>query len=249
MSNSLFMAFTGLNSRARALDVAANNSSNLQSPGFKKQLIAFTNISNLPEGTTELERATKGPLVTITTAIDMSPGEVLKTDNPLHVALSGNGFFTLDTPNGLGYSRNGSFRINPRNELVSGDGYPLLKVGTRPGEKARLVLPQGAVEISSAGEVSVDGAQVGKLRISAFKDTRHLASIGGSLFVAGSGALESTPSEIRVMQGFLEQSNVNPIAGLADMISIMRSFEMLNRVTRSLTDVVDRRVLDDIGRL
>ena len=205
MSNSLFMAFTGLNSRARALDVAANNSSNLQSPGFKKQLIAFTNISNLPEGTTELERATKGPLVTITTAIDMS--------------------------------------------LVSGDGYPLLKVGTRPGEKARLVLPQGAVEISSAGEVSVDGAQVGKLRISAFKDTRHLASIGGSLFVAGSGALESTPSEIRVMQGFLEQSNVNPIAGLADMISIMRSFEMLNRVTRSLTDVVDRRVLDDIGRL
>ena len=220
------------------------------SPGFKRQLIAFSNISQLPKvGITDIARATNGPLVGITTAVDMSPGEMLKTDNPLHVALSGNGFFVVDTPTGIRYTRNGSFRVNRSNELVSGDGYPLLRAGTRTGKNARLLLPKGTIEISTAGEVSVDGAQVGQLRIVAFKDTGLLTKVGGSLFVASGEASKTAPNEIRVRQGFLEQSNVNPIAGLAEMISIMRSFEMLNRAVRSITDVVDRKVLDEVGRL
>ncbi len=102
MSHSLFMAFTGLNSRAKALDVAANNVANLNSPGFKRQLLSFSNTSRLPEEqTSEIERATNGSLVRVRTSVDMSPGELIRTGNPLHVALSGDGFFTVGTPQGI----------------------------------------------------------------------------------------------------------------------------------------------------
>ena len=161
MSHSLFMAFTGLNSRAKALDVAANNVANLNSPGFKRQLLSFSNTSRLPEEqTSEIERATNGSLVRVRTSVDMSPGELIRTGNPLHVALSGDGFFTVETPQGIRYTRNGSLRISKNKELVSGEGYPLLRADApAAGKESRLILPEGIVEISASGAVSVDGVR------------------------------------------------------------------------------------------
>ena len=251
MSHSLFLAFTGLNSRAKALDVAANNIANLNSPGFKRQLLSFSNTSRLPaDQTSEIERATNGSLVSVRTVVDMSPGELIRTGNPLHVALSGDGFFAVETPQGIRYTRNGSLRLSKNNELVSGEGYPLLRMdATAAGKESRLVLPEGMVEISASGAVSVDGVRAGQLKIVSFQETAHLSKVGGTLFEASPAARESVPSEISLKQGFLERANVNPIAGMAEMISIMRSFEMLSRAVRSLSDNVDRKVLDDVARL
>ena len=251
MSHSLFMAFTGLNSRAKSLDVSANNMANLGSPGFKKQLITFSNTSRVPKDQmSDIERATNGSLVRVRTVIDMSPGELVRTGNPLHVALAGDGFFAVETPHGIRYTRNGSFRISQNNELVSGDGYPLLRMdASGVGKNSRLVLPQGEVQISAAGEVSVDGVRAGRMKIVSFEDTAHLSKAAGTLFQAGPAAREKVPSELSLRQGFLEQANVNPIVGVAEMISIMRSFEMLSRAVRSLSDNVDRKVLDDVARL
>ena len=251
MSHSLFMAFTGLNSRAKALDVAANNVANLSSPGFKKQLLSFSNTSRLPEDqTSEIERATNGSLVRVRTVVDMSPGELIQTGSPLNVALSGDGFFAVETPQGTRYTRNGSLRISKDNELVSGEGYPLLKMDARSaGKDSRIILPEGRVEISASGTVSVEGVRAGRMKIVSFEDTAYLSKVGGTLFEASPKARETVPSEISLKQGFLERANVNPVVGLAEMISIMRSFEMLSRAVRSISDNVDRKVLDDVARL
>lgn len=87
------------------------------------------------------------------------------------------------------------------------------------------------------------------MRIVSFQDSRDLVAVGGSLFQAREGAVEVPPNRLNVSQGFLEQSNVSAVAGMTEMVRIMRSFEMLSQAIRSIAADVDQKLINDVGRV
>jgi flagellar basal body rod protein FlgG len=156
----------------------------------------------------------------------------------------------LDTPRGLRYTRDGSFRVNQARELVTVDGFHVVPEGWTPENQKRIKLPEGAVEVSENGQISADGVIVAKLKLVSFQDPLKLKRIGGSLFDAPGSAKETKPpATTSVAQGFTEQANLNPIETITTVLEVMRSFEMLTRTIRSLTKDVDQKVINEVGRV
>lgn len=244
MNHALYVAFSGLKSRAQAVDVVANNLANLKVAGFKRDRV-FYNIFNRMEGETqdELERILGDSLVAEKTSIDFSMGELVRTGNPLDVALSEEGFFVVETDRGTRFTRNGAFTLTDKRELATSEGY-LLQSST-----GNLVIPEGEVQISPNGSVEVDGLAIGQLQIVHFEDLSQLTRESNSLFIAPLTADQRPPISLGVHQGYLEQANVNPVTGVAEMISLMRSFETLSLAIRSMVEQVNRNVTQDVGRV
>jgi len=244
MNHALYIAFAGLNSRAQAVDITANNMANLGVPGFKKDRVYYNIFNQVAQHSrNELEVALADSLVAERTFIDFSMGELVATGNPLDLALSEEGFFVLDTPQGPRYTRNGAFRLNEEGELVTGAGFPLM------GEGGELVIPEGDIQISQEGLISVEGVQVDRLEIVHFEDLSQLKKEGNSLFVASQDAHQRPPVSLTVHQGYLERANLNPIEGVSEMISLMRSFETLSLAIRSMIERVNKSVTEEVGRV
>jgi flagellar basal body rod protein FlgG len=245
------MAYAGLRSRAQALEVVTNNIANLRSAGFKKQTVHFKVRENRAgEEFSPLAEAINGPVVEAFARTDFSMGELKQTGNPLNLALTGDGFFVIDTSRGLRYTRDGSFQVNRARELITVDGFHVVPEGWTPEKPKRIKLPEGAVEISENGQVSADGVIVAKLKLVSFQDPSKLERIGGSLFDAPQSAKETKPpATTRVAQGFTEQANLNPIESITTVLEVMRSYEMLTRTIRSLTRDIDQKVINEVGRV
>ena len=150
----------------------------------------------------------------------------------------------VQTPQGIRYTRNGEFTLNSDRQIVTAQGFPLLGGNGRP-----IVLPDGQIQVGMSGDVSVDGVLAGQIEVTHFKDLNQLRKSGSVLFEALPGAQKAPPERLSVKQGFLEKSNVNPVAGMADAINNMRSFEMLARAIRSISNDVNRKVIDEVGRV
>ncbi len=244
MNHALYIAFSGLQSRAQAVDVAANNMANMSVPGFKKDRVYYNTFNRVAEHSrNELEISLADSRVAEKTVIDFSVGELVATGNSLDLALSEEGFFVVDTPQGERYTRNGAFRLNPERELITGAGFSLM------GEGGELVIPQGDIRISQEGLISVEGVEVGRLQIVHFEDLSQLSKEGSSLFKASREAQQRPPVLLTVHQGYLEHANLNPIEGVASMVSLMRSFESLSLAIRSLIERVNQKVTDEVGRV
>lgn len=246
MSHTLYLVYSGLQSRADALDVLSHNLANLQSVGYKKQRFAFEirDVLTAP-GASEIARATNGPLVRTGARVDFSAGELTETGNPLDLALAGDGFFAVLTPAGVRYTRNGHFQLDGDGRLVDTSGYPVLANDPQPRE---ITLPTGSVEVSPAGQISVDGIAVATLKVVTFQDLAGMKALGGGLFEPPQGARELPPQELRVLQGYLEASNVDPVAQVMEMVSLMRSFEILSQAARSLSRDVDDRLVNELAK-
>ncbi|MFQ5737826.1 MAG: flagellar hook-basal body protein [Acidobacteriota bacterium] len=295
MSHTIYMAFAGMRSRAQALDVAANNLANMRSAGFKKDRVYFQIDNSLSRFTPDqLALRINGPAVRARVATDFTPGSLTRTGDPLHLALGGEGFFTVETPQGVRYTRNGTFLLSRARELVTSQGYRVggdmgegetrsaqnqnvelspggeilvdgvaagkvgkggfsllgeSVAGEGTGESRPLVFPEGDVEVSSSGVISVDGVEVGKLHIVHFKNLERLKKVDNGFFEALPGAEPVPPTDLKVYQGVQEESNVNPVAGLAEMISITRTFEMLSRAVRSLKEDVDDQMINGVAQV
>ena len=244
MNHGLYIAFAGLKSRAQAMDVATNNLANLNVAGFKKDRVYYNIFNKVNDvSSNELERALGDSLVAQETTVDFSMGDLVRTGNPLHLALSEEGFFAVETPQGIRYTRSGALQLNDRREIANSQGFPLL------GQTRPIVVPEGQIQISPSGTVSVENAVVGQLKVVHFDDLSQLKKEGSSLFMAPQGLREREPLALNVQQGYLEQANVNPVQGIAEMISLMRSFEMLSLTVRSMIDQVNRNVTNDVGRV
>ena len=156
------------------------------------------------------------------THLDLAPGSLLDTGNPLDVGIEGSGFFAIQTPQGTRYTRNGSFQIARTGELVTAAGNPVL------GENGPIRVPAGAVSISSDGTLSVNSAIAGKIRLVECAPGTKLDSEGEALLNAPSGA-ELPARQASVRPGMLESSNVNPISAVMSLIGVQREFDMMQR--------------------
>jgi flagellar basal-body rod protein FlgG len=250
----------------RNLDVVANNLANVNTSGYKKDETIFTPFHKIlihrlydnyiitSEG--PLDKRPKVGLLGTGVGIDeiatlFSQGPIQKTDNEFDLAISGNGFFTIEGPNNkIFYTRNGTFTIDAQGFLVTKDGYKVL------GLKGYIQIAKGYFHVQENGKVITTATpdwkspqEVDLLKIVDFKDKRGLKKVGDTLFeateFAGKPQIMSQP---KILQGYLEKSNVNPIEEMVKMIEIQRIYEISQRTVISFDDTL-RTAVTEVGRV
>lgn len=243
MSDGIYSALSGAVAQQRALDVVANNVANAGTVGFRADGLAFREAVSREQG---------GPnpdglrYVTIAQqSTNATNGPLIQTDNRLDVALQGEGLLAVRTDDGVRYTRAGSLRLDPEGVLRTPGGHPVLDAEPPDPERPELRLPPNSSQITfgTDGAVSVDGQEIGRLRIERFAEG-GLEKEGVTLYVARAQGEPAT--ETQVLQGYLEGANVSPIAGMNELITASRSFEAFQRVIQAFRDI-DQRAARDVG--
>lgn len=244
MLRGLYVAATGMLNEERRLDVVANNIANADTTGFKRSVAVTESMASLL-----LRRLGDGPAAPAIGTLGLgvaiaeprtvfTQGGFRFTGRDLDVALVGDGFFAVDTPAGVRYTRDGAFSVSADGYLLTADGNRVLGA-TGPLQ----VGTTGKVTISESGEVSVDGAVKGRLRLAAFPAGTDLRREGDNRFRATGGAVER-PASATLQVGYLEQANVQPVREMVEMISVMRAYEANQRVVKAHDETLGQAVTE-----
>ena len=241
METPTYVALSRQTALLRQMDVVANNLANLVTPGFKAEMEIFTTY---PIRSQAFGAAQKLSYVQdFATARDFSAGPMNPTGNDLDVAIQGNGFFVVQTPNGPRYTRLGHFSLNAAGQLVNKLGYPVLSGGA----PVTLNPDDGPVNIAADGTISADrtqqgNAQVvyGKLDVVDFQDRNQLKPEEGILFNTNAAPIQV--AQPALVQRMLEQSNVQPVKELTSMIWVQRNYEAVEKFIEGEDDRMRRAV-------
>jgi len=224
----------------RKLIVTANNLANVDTPGYKADGLAFREVLMKKIGPM-YKRIFKETLP----YTNFEQGVFEHTGNPLDLAIMGEGFFKVKTPNGVAYTRAGNFKINREHVLVTVQGYPVLANGAPiiidPGMAGLITMSNVRINIASDGTISIGNTEVGKLDIVTFDDLSKLKKRGENLFVAD-GAKEIPATNYEIRQGYLEKSNVNPVKEMVKLIEIQRGFESVQKSIRGIDEATERLI-------
>jgi flagellar basal-body rod protein FlgF len=225
MENALLVGLSRQVALRRELDVIANNLANLGTAGFKGENVLFEQFLSSGARADNFESPIDRQITFVIdreTRTDLSQGAFEQTGSPLDVAIDGQGFFVVETPQGERYTRAGGFAVNSTGELVTPAGYRVL------GEAGPIVLDQNDTNIAIArdGTISTPAGERGKLRLVRFDDPSQLTKSGDSLF---SSQAQPNPidARTRVVQGSIEKSNVRPILEIGRMIEVTRAYTTL----------------------
>jgi flagellar basal-body rod protein FlgG len=210
--NGLDSAASALRFWERKQEIVANNLANVSTDGYKAQRV-FAQL---------LDGMRPSPV----TSSDLSTGTLRQTGNAMDVAIQGDGFFVVNTPNGERYTRGGTFRLDEKHHLVDAQGRPLLGE-KKPAEP--IVLGDGPVVISATGEISQNGQVVDRLRMEGAPKGAELLHEGESLWVPPATRTVIAPTARNVNQGHLEESNVNSLGAMVDMVSIQRAYASVQK--------------------
>ena len=172
----------------------------------------------------------------------MKSGEFEKTGNDLDLAMEGSGFFTVKTPAGIRYTRNGSFHTDTAGRLLTATGDPVM------GEQGPVELPSGTITISSDGTISQGGAVVATMKLVTFKPGTSLAAEGNSYYQAPAGS-EIPAEDPRLSQGMLESSNQNPVVGAVSLIALQRHSQLLEQALSIFHSVFNNAPAQDLSRV
>ena len=217
MGQSIGMVASGLSALSDRYEVITHNLANSSTSAFKRRTATFAQVM------TEAQGDQPGGLQLQTVSqVDFSQGSMEKTDRPLDMAIEGDGFFTLETPDGVLYTRSGGFLVNAQGQLVDaagrmvgGDAGPILIPSSTPGEQIR---------VSAQGEVYAGTTLAGRVKLVKFADPGVLRQEGEGLYAAPSQT-RPDKSDARVHQGARELSNVNVVQELVDLITVSRLYE------------------------
>lgn len=253
MLRGLYAAACGLMAESARNDVIANNLANVNTTGFKKDAVAVRSFPEvLVKRMNDGRPAAVGPLARGTVIDEIrtyhGAGPLLSTGRSLDLAIIGSGFFVVRTPQGERYTRSGSLTVSPEGLLVDAGGRPVM------GEKGPVTidssaLEAGSLQISETGEVQAGGETIDRLRIVAPGDLRQLQKQGGSLYTLADPQAELPDRpDCRLETGFLEASNVNPVAEMVDLITAMRAFEAGSKAIQAYDATLERAV-NEIARV
>ncbi|VBB42497.1 putative Flagellar basal-body rod protein FlgF [uncultured Desulfatiglans sp.] len=226
------------------MDVLANNLANINTAGFKGDKFGLALPPSEDSGY-GADRPMGGRLpFEISTVVDFSPGTLKATENPLDVALSGEGLFCVENPLGETlYTRKGRFALNGEGEIVTQDGWPVM------GQGGRMRVEGTEIMIEEDGSLFVDGARVDRFRIVRFESPELLEKAGDTVFRASEGMdpkVEADEADIR--QGFIELSNVDAIRMMTEMIETVRGYESYQKMMQVL-DQITTRSTEEVGRI
>ena len=255
MSGSIYMSATGALAYEKRLQLLSNNLANVNSAGFKKDRSRFRAFE-LAEMSTSKRRPvswsqSQAPdyWMEFSTYTDFSAGKIKKTANPFDLALSGTGFFCVQTPDGIQYTRRGDFTVNADEVLVTQEGWPVLgKGGEIQINISKPAAHNQEFSVSEDGYITVDGSQVDRLRIIDFTESHALEKAGHNYYrVLKPNALQELDDGLKVSQGFLEMSNVDTVRMMTEMIEVLRGYESYQKMMRSIDDM-NGRLIRDVGR-
>lgn len=229
MDNAIYATLTRQSGLMKEMGVVANNIANANTTGFRREGVIFAeHLSALDRRGETLSMAhARGRL------IDLRQGVLTQTNGRFDLAIEGEGYFALETPDGLRLSRAGAFIPSPEGELMTAEGYRLLDVGQAP-----VLIPPGAsaVSVGTDGTMSANGVPFGQIGLFGQPEGTQLTHQGGTLF-----QLDADPEpleEARIRQGFLEESNVDPVFEITRMIEVQRAYEL----GQSFLDREDQRI-------
>jgi flagellar basal-body rod protein FlgF len=251
MINGMLEASRGCLKEETRMDIISNNLANSNGIGFKKDRISFQQLLN-QTGTSSPAPVAKDGLspdpFLVSIDVDMSEGNIQTTGNELDLAISGDGFFKVNTPDGVRYTRKGNFTLDPTGNLVTQDGYSVLGkngVINISGTKSA----GGNIAIGDQGTISVDGTTIDQLDIVTFADLKGLVKEEKGLFKNDSENPEAAISgDTGVKQGYIELSNVNVAEEMVNMIHSMRAFESYQKAIKALDELNDKAI-NQVGRL
>lgn len=224
-----YIALSRLVAQQRALDVTAMNLANAGTPGFKAERVVFSDwISRQAPGDGGVGARSVAFTQDRATYREQQPGTLEHTGNPLDLALTGNGFFSVETSQGPRLTRAGRFSPAADGRLADSDGNALLDTAGRPiritGQEARLT-------ISGDGTISSESGTIGKIGVVEPADVNRMSAEGGRLLLANT---PTTPVKApQIVQGAVEASNVQPILELTRMMAGLRSFEFTSQFVQS----------------
>lgn len=176
-------------------------------------------------------------------AVDYTSGITSETGNKLDLALQGDGFFKVQTPNGVAYTRDGSFTLDANGQLVTKEGYAVL------GQNGPIVLGQNSFMVNENGDIIVEGQVENSLDIVNIDNKEYLRKQGNNLYtVLENIQPEETPFTGHLLQGYLETSNVNTIKEMVNMITAQRSYESNQKVIHAQDQLLEK-VVNELGRL
>jgi flagellar basal-body rod protein FlgF len=219
------------------LDFVANNVANVSTPGFKAEHLYYAMKGKAAQENAHIDL---GPTAT---SIDFAQGTSNRTGNKFDLTIEGDGFFTIQTKQGIAYTRNGSFLLNKNNELITPAGeYVLGETGNK------IVVAGESVHIDGDGSIQVDGSSAGKLKITAFSDSGDISRAAAGQYVASGKAGPKKADNYNITSGYLEMSNVNAVKEMVDMMDIQRTFEMYQKIILTIADC-DKISTSRIGKL
>jgi len=235
MLPGLYLSANGLRARITQQEIVANNLANLNTPGFKREVVSFRELYSSSPGKTL-------PLLGLEAKTDFGQGSLQRTGDPLNLAIEDRGFFTVETPKGTRFTRNGNFSLNKEGLLITQEGAPVL------GENGPIVIDGDEVAVNSQGEVFVDGRSVDRLLISDFALPYPLCKEGKGLFSPLAGREARRRENPRILQGYLEAANVAPAKEMIELISLLRLYEA-NQKAILMQDQILNRTVNDLGRV
>ena len=246
MSDAVYQATAGALIQQYRLDILSNNLANVNTVGFKEDKAHFELLETEPVSPSEADAApTIEPYIagdpSLEYYVNFSQGPLRHTENPLDLAIEGDGFFNIQTPEGVQYTRKGNFVLGEGGILVTPEGYPVL------GQSGNIQLEGGTITIGGDGSIQVDGNTVDTLNVTRFPDAQQLEKTGESLFLAVDGGASGTPAEnFEIKQGYVELANVDPVRGMVEMIEALRVFEAYQKILETL-DEVDSQAVGEVG--
>jgi flagellar basal-body rod protein FlgF len=224
MSSGAYVALSGLQARAEQLNRLADDLANVNTAGYKAErgttAAAERPVDAFSNALQSAIEVAEGPR-----SLDLRSGAVTPTGRDLDLAIDGRGFFVVQTPEGIRYTRNGHFTRRADNVLATEHGYAVL------GETGPLTLPAGggALRIGEGGEILSGDTPIGRPQIVDFPQAVGLSREDGALFRAGAGSVPMPVTGTNFVAGAVEQSNVSPVERMASLTAVSRSFEALQR--------------------
>ncbi len=211
----------GADAKVKAL---MNNMVNSETPGYRKSDVV---IKSFP---TYLEAAQKRSSTQVPqiegTYYDQTPGTLLRTGNKTDLAIGGEGFFVVETPQGEGYTRDGRFTLNRDGKLVTAAGnYPVMGMSG-----PIMVNPGDEIEFSGDGKMRVNGVEVNTVKVVKFADMTALTPVNGSIFKASDQAEMEISQAPRIVTGYVEASNVNIIEEMMNLIYLSRVYGIDSKI-------------------
>ena len=234
MASELYVSLSGQKVMETRLATVANNVANMRTGGFRAETVNFDTVLS-DYKSDRVNFAALGQ-----THIDRAQGPIEPTGNPLDMAIVGDGWFGIETPAGLAYTRDGRFTISPEGDLKTITGHGVVDEGGAP---IQLNANGGPVAVGGDGSIMQDGRNVGVFGLFVLPESANLSRYGDSALlsdVPGEPAVDRLTNGVR--QGYREGSNVNAVQAIAELIEIQRAFDTANSVIRDREESLQRAV-------
>ena len=244
MSSGIYAAGAGLLARSQALDVAAANLANAGTAGYRAERDEFRSVLLGPEAlNSQLDSTLNNFGVLGSSRLDLGQGAMMPTGNPLDLGIEGDGFFAIQTGQGVRYTRDGRFERAQDGTLTTRAGEPVVDAKLKP-----IRIPAGEIGVGADGVVSVNGAVAGRIALFSFASGDVLSAEGGNRYAAAAGT-KPVAATGSIREGALEASNQSVIDGSLQLVLMQRQAEMMQKAVSMISNDLDKTASEDLPRV